>query len=114
MTVDVTISDPDRQLDFLLALEFTYRGRSRARMGWNDGGEPGEGAAVEIDRARCTEVVVWCGKRALSAIPGLAAEERLERTLGEWCLANYPDEIERALWQLLHARRGVWEVVNIR
>jgi hypothetical protein len=104
MQTDVTITDPDRKLDFTLALEFTYRGPTRRRFGWNDGGEPGESAAIEIDRVRCLEIVVWCGQRGVSAVPGLAVEDRLESHLGAWCLAHYPDEIERAIWEQLQTR----------
>lgn len=105
MHTDVTITDPDPKLDFTLALEFTYRGATRFRCGWKDGGEPGEAPAFEIDRARCLEIVVWCGHRGVSALPGLVVEDRLESNLGAWCLAQYADEIERAVWQQIQARR---------
>lgn len=99
MHVDVVISDPDRRLDFTLSLDCTYRGGCRPRFGWLDGGEPGESPFIEIDRARCREVTVWCGKSGISATPGLAADHRLESRLGAWCLEQYADEIERAVWE---------------
>lgn len=105
MHADVTITDPDRKVDFTLALEFTYRGGSRDRFGWLDGGEPGESPAIELERARCLEIVVWCGKRGVPSVPGLVAEDHLESKLGAWCLAQYADEIERAVWEKLHASR---------
>lgn len=104
MRFDVTITDPDRKLDFTLALECRYRAASRPRMGWNDGGEPGESAAVEIEGARCVEVVLWCGKQGLSACPGLADDARLESQLGAWCLDQYADEIEQAVLDQIAAR----------
>lgn len=105
MQTDVIITDADRKLDFTLALEFTYRGPTRRRFGRNDGGEPGESAVIEIDRARCLEIVVWCDQRGVSAVPGLAIEDRLESLIGAWCLAHYADEIERAVWEQLQTRR---------
>jgi hypothetical protein len=105
MHADVTITDPDRKLDFSLALDFSYRGGARSRRGWNDGGEPGEGPAIEIDRARCLEIVVWCGKRGVTADPALSVTDRLEPGLGAWCLAQYPEEIELALWDQLRLRQ---------
>ncbi len=99
----VTISDPDRKLDFFLAVDCTYRGEVRSRCGWRDGGEKGEQPAIEIERARCLEIVVWCGKSGVSATPGLGPDDRLESHLGAWCLQHYGDEIESAVWE--HVKR---------
>src|SRR5262249_18029000 len=101
MHTNVTITDPDRKIDFTLAVDFSYRGGSRPRFGWNDGGEPGEAPAIEVDRARCLEIVVWCGQHGVTSTPGLADEVRLEPILGAWCLTQYADEIERAVWEQL-------------
>lgn len=105
MHIDISITDADRMLDFTLAVDCSYREGTRSRPGWRDGGEKGEAPAVEIERARCLDVVVWCGKTGVSAVPGLADDERLESRLGEWCLAHYAEEIERAVWEQLQARR---------
>lgn len=105
MHARITITDPDRKLDITLALEFTYRGAARPRFGWRDGGEPGESPAVEVDQARCLEIVVWCGKQGISAVPGHCEEDCLESKLGKWCLSQYADEIDRALFEYVHSRR---------
>ncbi|MSR59520.1 MAG: hypothetical protein EXS05_18070 [Planctomycetaceae bacterium] len=103
MRFDVTITDPDRKLDFTLALECSYRGYSRPRLGWNDGGEPGEPAAIEIERARCLEIVVWCEKQGVAACPGLADDARLESQVGAWCLDHYAEEIEHAVQEQIES-----------
>jgi hypothetical protein len=105
MHFEITISDPDRKLDFTLALDCNYRRRIRPRYGWRDGGDAGEPASVEIDRARCLEIVTWCGKTGVSAVPGLASDPCLESQVGIWCLEQYGDEIERAVLEEVEARR---------
>ena len=97
MTLEITITDPDRNLDFLLALDCTFQPGLRPRRGWRDGGDPGEAPFLEVDRARCLEVVVACGKNGVSAVPGLSSDLRLESQIGRWCLEQYADEIDRAL-----------------
>lgn len=97
MNLEVTINDPDRNLDFVLALDCTPHRGLRPRKGWSDGGDPGETPFLEIDRARCLEIVVACGKDGVSAVPGLASDLRLESQIGAWCLERYADEIDRAL-----------------
>jgi hypothetical protein len=97
MNLDVTISDPDRKLDFRLALQCTCRRGHRPRHGWRDGGDPGEPAAIEIDRARCVEVVVRCGRGDVWEVPGRIPDRRTESKLGAWCLDKYADEVEQAV-----------------
>lgn len=105
MTLDITITDPDRKLDFSLAVDCRYREPVRPRSGWQDGGEPGEPAVIEIDRALCLEIVVWCGDFGIAAMPGHASDGLTESQLGAWCLQQYADEIECALHDQLHALR---------
>jgi hypothetical protein len=97
MTCLVTIHDADRKIDLKLAVEYSRRGGVRDRRGWNDGGEPGESPAIELERARCLEVVVWFGTHPVSAASAVDPEDLLEARLGTWCLAHYADEVERAV-----------------
>lgn len=105
MTLNITITDPDRKLDFSLAVDCRYRGPVHPRSGWRDGGEPGEPAAIEIDRALCLEVVVWCGDCGIPGVPGLACDDLTESQLGAWCLRQYADEIDCAVHDQLRALR---------
>jgi hypothetical protein len=101
----ITITDADRAVDYTLAVACDFLPGAVPRLGWRDGGEPGEAPAVEINRVRCVEVTTWCGKHAVSAIPGTDPRESLEAMIGNWCLEKYPDEIEQAVLETMMARR---------
>lgn len=105
MQATVTISDADRNVDYLLAVGCDFLAGSAGRPGWRNGGEPGEGPAVEINHVRCLEVAVWCGKCAVSAFPAADARESLETRIGQWCLDKYPHEIEQAVLEAILMRR---------
>lgn len=105
MQATVTITDPDRNVDYTLAVACDFREGSPARPGWRHGGHPGEGPAVEINRVRCVELAIWCGKCAVSAFPAADRRESLEARIGEWCLRHYHEEIEQALLEAILARR---------
>jgi hypothetical protein len=93
----ITISDGDRFVDYTLEIECDFRAGSPPRVGWRNGGEPGEAPAVEINTVRCLELAVWCGKQAISAFPASDEQRSLERQIGEWCLEKYMLEIEQAV-----------------
>src|SRR6266849_6211422 len=105
MHTTVTISDADRNVDYLLAVACDVLPGSAPRWGWRDGGEPGEGPAVEINRVRCLEIAVGCGKCAASAMPAADGRESLESRIGAWCLDRYREEIEQAVLEAMAARR---------
>jgi hypothetical protein len=96
MQITITISDADRAVDYVLAVACDFLAGSAPRSGWLDGGAPGEAPAVEISRVRCLEMAVWCGKYAVSALPGADLCASLEQRIGDWCLDQYPGEIETA------------------
>ena len=104
MQATVTITDPDRRVDYTLAVACDFLPGSRPRAGWRDGGDPGEGPAVEINSVRCLEVAVWCGKHALSAEPAAEGRESLESRIGAWCLGRYAEEIEEAVLEAFLSR----------
>ena len=105
MQVTITISDADRQVDYILAVACDFLAGSPPRAGWLDGGDPGEGAAVEINRVRCLGMAVWCGQYAVSALPGTDPRESLETRIGDWCLDQYPEEIETAVLETCLSRQ---------
>ena len=120
MQITITISDADRDVDYILAVACDFLCGSAPRSGWLDGGEPGEAPAVEISRVRCLEMAVRCGQYAVSARPGLALRglaqpglalrgtdprESLEERIGDWCLDKYLDQIEAAVLATCLARR---------
>src|SRR5690348_5703616 len=78
MNATITITDADRSVDYILAVACDFLPPCRARPGWLDGGEAGAGPAVEINRVRCIEMAVWCGKYAVSALPAADPRESLE------------------------------------
>jgi len=102
----ITITDADRSVDYTLAVACDFLPGSSVRYGWLDGGEPGEAPAVEINLVRCVEVALWCGKHAVSALPGADHRESLELKLGAWCLEKYPAEIEQAVLESVLARHA--------
>ena len=101
----ITISDGDRNVDYTLEIDCDFLAGSAPRAGWRHGGEPGEAPAVEINRVRCLEMAVWCGKQAVSAFPGSDERRSLEAPIGQWCLDKYAGEIEQAVLELCLARR---------
>jgi hypothetical protein len=101
----VTITDPDRSIDYTLAVACDYLAGAPARSGWLDGGSPGEAPAVEINAVRCLEVALWCGKYAVSACPAADSRESLEKKIGQWCLDRYAEEIEQAVLEFVMSRR---------
>ena len=120
MQITITISDADRDVDYILTVACDFFSGSAPRSGWLDGGEPGEAPAGEISRVRCLEMALWCGQYAVLALPGLAspglaspgsalrgADPRgsLEERIGDWCLDKYSDEIEAAVLATCLARR---------
>jgi len=105
MNATITITDADRSVDYTLAVACDFLPDCRPRPGWRDGGDPGAGPAVEINRVRCVEIAVWCGRQAISALPAADAQESLESKIGAWCLERYPEEIEQALREAVLARR---------
>jgi|SRR5579863_10508919 len=105
MQVTITISDADRQVDYILAVSCDFLAGSASRAGWLDGGDPDEAAAVEINRVRCLEMALWCGPYAVSAFPGSDPRESLETRIGDWCLDRFREEIETAVLETCLARR---------
>ena len=105
MQITIMISDADRDVDYILAVACDFLSGSAPRSGWLDGGEPGEAPAVEISCVRCLEMVLWCGKSAVSAQPAADPRESIELRIGKWCLEKFPDEIEAAVLAAILARR---------
>jgi hypothetical protein len=105
MQTNVTISDADRRVDYILQVGCDFLPGAAPRWGWRNGGEPGTAPAVEINRVRCLEVVIWCGKCPVAAFPAAAGRESLESRIGAWCLDKYPEEIEQAVLYAILARR---------
>src|SRR5262245_49999462 len=106
MNATITITDADRSVDYTLAIACDLLPGCRPRPGWGDGGDPGAGPAVEINRVRCVEMALWCGKYAVSALPGADPRESLEAKIGAWCLEKYGDEIEQAVLERVLVRRA--------
>jgi hypothetical protein len=106
MNASITITDADRAIDYTLAVACDFLPGCPSRPGWSDGGDPGAGPAVEINRVRCVEMAVWCGKYAVSALPAADLRESLEARIGAWCLEKYGDEIEQAVLETVLARRA--------
>jgi hypothetical protein len=106
MNTTITITDADRCVDYTLAVACDFHTGAAPRLGWLDGGCAGEAPAVEINRVRCVEVALWCGKYAVSALPAADARQSLEAKIGEWCLEKYPEEIEQAVLETVLARRA--------
>src|SRR5436190_22362209 len=107
MRMTITISDADRNVDYILAVACDFLAGSGSRPGWLEGGQPTEAPAVEISRVRCLEMALWCGQYAVSAWPGRDPCESLEQRIGDWCLDKYSDEIETAVLAACLARRDV-------
>lgn len=105
MLTTITITDADRSVDYTLAVACDFLSGSAPRYGWLDGGEAGEAPAVEISSVRCLEVALWCGRYAVSALPGADSLESLESKIGAWCLEKYAAEIEQAVLEAVLARR---------
>jgi len=97
MNATITISDADRCIDYTLAVACDFLQGAAPRRGWRDGGDPGEAPAVEINRVRCVEISLWCGKYAVTALPAADARRSLETQIGAWCLEKYHAEIEQAV-----------------
>ena len=109
MNATVTITDVDRCVDYTLAVACDFLAGAPPRRDWQDGGQPGEAPAVEINRVRCVEIALWCGKHAVSALPASDPRESLESKIGAWCLEKYRDEIEQAILEMVLARREAAE-----
>ncbi len=105
MNATITITDPDRFVDYTLTVACDFLPGAALRRGWLNGGDPGEAPAVEINRVRCLEVALWCGKYAVSALPAADPRESLESKIGAWCLDKYRHEIEQAILETVLARR---------
>jgi hypothetical protein len=105
MQTTVTISDADRNVDYILLVDCDFLAGSAPHWGWRNGGEPGEGPAVEVNHVRCLELAVWCGKSAVAAFPAADARESLEGRIGAWCLDKYPQEIEQAVLEAILVRQ---------
>ena len=102
----VTIEDADRRLEFTLSVVYRHRQVVFPRMGWRNGGDPGEAEAVEIDRAQCRAVVVWLGNIPLVADLGVIREQPLGVRIGDWCLQEYESEIAAAILDQIQSRRA--------
>src|SRR5262245_15197781 len=105
MNATITVNDADRAAEYTLSVASDFLPGAAPRHGWRNGGHPGEAPAVEISRVRCVEIAIWCGSRAVSALPAADAQESLETQIGAWCLAHYAEEIEQAVLEALRARR---------
>lgn len=106
MVLPVTVSDPDRRIGFALAVDCSVRPGMQPRSGWRDGGSAGESPAIELEGARCLAIYVWCGTSHIMAHPANSSERALENNLGRWCLEEYADEIDSAIWRILSERRA--------
>ncbi|MGE5194925.1 MAG: hypothetical protein ACM3U2_20730 [Deltaproteobacteria bacterium] len=105
MNATITITDADRFVDYTLSVACDFLPGAPGRRGWLDGGHPGEAPAVEINRVRCIEIALWCGKYAVSALPAADPGRSLESKIGAWCLEKYREEIEQAVLETALARR---------
>jgi len=103
MNATITITDGDRCVDYTLAVACDLLPGAAGRRGWLDGGHPGEAPVVEINRVRCLEMALWCGKYAVSAFPAADDRQSLEVQIGAWCLEKYPEEIEQAVLETVLA-----------
>src|SRR5437868_7073394 len=112
MHTTITISDADRSVDYTLAVAGDFLAGSALRRGWLDGGNPGEAPAVEINRVRCLEIVLWCGTCAVSLRPDSDDGEALEWQVGAWCLDHYADQIEEAVLDAVVARHAAARETN--
>ena len=113
MNTTITITDADRIVDYTLAVACDFLPGSRPKMGWRDGGDPGEAPAVEINSVKCLEIAVWCGKNAISALPAADGRLSLESRIGAWCLERYAEEIEQAVLESILSRRAaLWEAID--
>jgi hypothetical protein len=101
----ITFCDADRWLEFTLSVDYSYRPAVRPRMGWRDGGDAGEPAAVELSAARLLQLSVACGPHRLVTALQDQASPSLSTTLGQWCLDHYESDIEEAVWRDVQARR---------
>src|SRR5262249_52322703 len=97
MNATITITDADRSVDYTLDVACDFLPGGAGYSGWLDGGQPGEASAVEVNRVRCIEVAIWCGKHAVSALPAADPRQSLESTIGAWCFEKYREEIEAAV-----------------
>ena len=113
MNATITITDADRSVDYTLAVACDFLPGCRARPGWLEGGEPGAGPAVEINRVRCVEMAVWCGKFAVSALPAADPRESLEARIGAWCLEKYTEEIEQAVLETVLTQRAAMHETDL-
>src|SRR5689334_8089143 len=105
MNATITITDADRSVDYTLDVACDFLPGAPDYCGWLDGGQPGEASAVEINRVRCIEMAVWCGKQAVSAMPGADPRQSLESKIGAWCLEKYRSDIEAAVLDALSAQK---------
>jgi hypothetical protein len=106
MQLTITISDADREVDYLLEVTCDFLTGLAPRWGWRDGGDAGEAPAVEVSRVRCQEIAVWCGPYAVSAWPAGDCRRSLEQQIGQWCLEKYSEEIELAALENCLAQRN--------
>src|SRR5690348_113883 len=96
-TTEIVITDADQARDYRLTVAYAFRPGHRPKAGWGAAGDPGAAPAVEINSVRCTEVLTWCGKIAVSATPGLDPAGSTEETIGAWCAGRFAAEIETAV-----------------
>lgn len=89
----VTITDDDRRMDLTFAAVFDYRGATKDRSGYRDGGEPGESPAVELERAVFVEGCVWFGDYAMD-ITDLTCSVDVTKGLRRELMDKYKADIE--------------------
>ena len=88
----ITVTHPDRGIDYTLEVTYEFRPGTPARMGWGGAGDPGEAPHVEIETVRCVSYVVWHDKHG----DDLVAPHR-PFVVGGWCLEHLRAEIEAEL-----------------
>ncbi len=91
---EIRVEDGERGIEFHLRVEGVFRPAQRCRPGWTDGGDPGERSAWELARTWCLGLRISSGKRVVEAE---VRRRRDQRRLGDWCSAEYHDEIVRQL-----------------
>lgn len=106
MVLPLTISDPDRRIDFALAVDCTLTPGVSPRMGWRDGGSCGEGSQIDVTDVWCQELVVWCGSFPICARP-IDTSVDAGAKLGRWCGREYAAEIEAEIHAQLGSRQCV-------
>lgn len=88
--LELSVEDGERGLVFELRVVGEKRPETRPRMGWRDGGDPGEAREALIQSVSCSTIGIVDGKRVIEV--GLGTRQ-VQRLIGEWCLSQYEAEI---------------------